>query len=543
MASSNEAQPSAPDDAVDVVAQAAGPWGRWQARQAVLLALLKLPIAWFQLSTLFLAPSHEHWCRGAADGMEGPEVEALPNVDECHSVNWDAGVAEPCRNWEYNRTVFQETIVSEWDLVCTKSDLTSVAQMILMFGVLVGNIVFGAAADRWGRRTPLLVAIVMQAAVGVITAFAPFLAVFMALRFLVAVATGGTMVVSFVICMEIVGGPWRTVVPILYQIPFSLGVFFMAGVAYYMRSWRDLQLALGLCSVPFILYYWLIPESPRWLLAVGRDQEALVILEEAARVNGRDVMDVKALLSQSKSTRRAYETRRDTGTAAPGIGGLLRTPRLRRMTMCLFLTWFVTGLVFFGFSEFQGQMGGDIFVNVAMSGLISVPGPVVCAALVRWLGRRPVVLGSLVTSSAATLLILAVPSGVLWARPLLAGISFLGLSVTFAALYLYSGELLPTVVRNVGMGASSMCARVGSMVAPFVVSRRLHGEYVPLLVLGLLPLLGAALLFPLPETMGCALPESLQDGESFRRKRAKEDLQNANYIQVPLKDVTLAEQG
>ncbi|KAE8750374.1 hypothetical protein FOCC_FOCC002933 [Frankliniella occidentalis] len=492
------------DNANDVVIQAAGPWGRWQARQAVLLALLKLPIAWFQLSTLFLAPKHPH----------------------C--------VAEPCNHWEYNRTVFQETIVSEWDLVCGKSDLTSVAQMVLMFGVLVGNIIFGAAADRWGRRTPLLVAIVVQAVMGVITAFAPFLSVFMILRFLVAVATG----------MEVVGGPWRTVVPILYQIPFSLGVFFMAGVAYYLRSWRDLQLALGLCSVPFVLYYWLIPESPRWLLAVGRDQEAIAILEEAARMNGMAEVNVKALLLQSRAARAAAgRLPRDQGAAAPVISGLLRTPRLRRMTLCLFVTWFVTGLVFFGFSEFQGQMGGDIFVNVAISGLISVPGPVLCAALVRVLGRRAVVLGSLITSSAATLLILVVPPGVLWGRPLLAGISFLGLSVTFAALYLYSGELLPTVVRNVGMGASSMCARVGSMLAPFVVSQRVHGDSVPLLVLGLLPLVGAALLFPLPETMDCVLPESLQDGENFCRRRAKEDLQNSNYIQVPLKDVTLTEEG
>ncbi|XP_026279966.2 organic cation transporter protein-like [Frankliniella occidentalis] len=543
MASPNEALASS-DNANDVVIQAAGPWGRWQARQAVLLALLKLPIAWFQLSTLFLAPKHPHWCGEATSGLEAPVIEAVPNVDECHSFNWDASVAEPCNHWEYNRTVFQETIVSEWDLVCGKSDLTSVAQMVLMFGVLVGNIIFGAAADRWGRRTPLLVAIVVQAVMGVITAFAPFLSVFMILRFLVAVATGGTMVVSFVICMEVVGGPWRTVVPILYQIPFSLGVFFMAGVAYYLRSWRDLQLALGLCSVPFVLYYWLIPESPRWLLAVGRDQEAIAILEEAARMNGMAEVNVKALLLQSRAARAAAgRLPRDQGAAAPVISGLLRTPRLRRMTLCLFVTWFVTGLVFFGFSEFQGQMGGDIFVNVAISGLISVPGPVLCAALVRVLGRRAVVLGSLITSSAATLLILVVPPGVLWGRPLLAGISFLGLSVTFAALYLYSGELLPTVVRNVGMGASSMCARVGSMLAPFVVSQRVHGDSVPLLVLGLLPLVGAALLFPLPETMDCVLPESLQDGENFCRRRAKEDLQNSNYIQVPLKDVTLTEEG
>ena len=39
----------------------------------------------------------------------------------------------------------------------------------------------------------------------------------------------------------------------------------------------------------------------------------------------------------------------------------------------------------------------------------------------------------------------------------------------FEVLYLLSSELFPTVVRNVGMGASSACARAGSMVAPYIV--------------------------------------------------------------------------
>ena len=57
-----------------------------------------------------------------------------------------------------------------------------------------------------------------------------------------------------------------------------------------------------------------------------------------------------------------------------------------------------------------------------------------------------------------------------WPRSLLAGLAVLGMSITFPALYLYSGELLPTVVRNAGLGASSMCARLGSMAAPFVLA-------------------------------------------------------------------------
>lgn len=56
-----------------------------------------------------------------------------------------------------------------------------------------------------------------------------------------------------------------------------------------MRNWYSLSLAT---SVPFILlfsYWWIIPESPRWLLSKNRIDEAEVIVQNMARVNGKIV--------------------------------------------------------------------------------------------------------------------------------------------------------------------------------------------------------------------------------------------------------------
>jgi len=63
------------------------------------------------------------------------------------------------------------------------------------------------------------------------------------------------MVTSFVLCMEIVGGKWRTIVPILYQIPFGLGNALLAVFAYLIRDWRHLHLTISVLSGLYVLMF------------------------------------------------------------------------------------------------------------------------------------------------------------------------------------------------------------------------------------------------------------------------------------------------
>ena len=44
----------------------------------------------------------------------------------------------------------------------------------------------------------------------------------------------------------------------------------------------------------------------------------------------------------------------------------------------------------------------------------------------------------------------------------------MSISGSFALIYVFSAELFPTVVRTIGVGAGSMSARIGSLVAPFI---------------------------------------------------------------------------
>ncbi|KAL5009958.1 hypothetical protein ScPMuIL_012263 [Solemya velum] len=95
-----------------------------------------------------------------------------------------------------------------------------------------------------------------------------------------------------------------------------------------------------------------------------------------------------------------------------------------------------------------------------------------------------------------------------------------GSAAAFAIIYVFSAELYPTVVRNAAMGASSCCARVGSMIAPYITAAGddiggPEGKAMPLLIFGSASILAGVVSLWLPETLNQKLPETMEDGEQF----------------------------
>jgi len=96
---------------------------------------------------------------------------------------------------------------------------------------------------------------------------------------------------------------------------------------------------------------------------VGREKEALRILEGAARRNGREVTAIKELIQRLRPDREAQNSDKKTTLA-----DLLRTPNLRRKSLALFFTWFLAGLIFYGFSQSLSNIAGNIFATSIIAG-------------------------------------------------------------------------------------------------------------------------------------------------------------------------------
>lgn len=124
----------------------------------------------------------------------------------------------------------------------------------------------------------------IQVVAGISAAFIPEFWTFTFVRLLVGMSVGGTMVTGFVIIMESVGTQNRDVISAMYQVPFNFGHMLLPVFGYFLRDFSNFQLGISVTAIILLSYFILIPESPRWLVAVKRTDEAIITLQRIAKM-------------------------------------------------------------------------------------------------------------------------------------------------------------------------------------------------------------------------------------------------------------------
>ena len=104
-------------------------------------------------------------------------------------------------------------------------------------------------------------------------------------------------------------------------------------------------------------------------------------------------------------------------------------------------------------------------------------------------------------------------------KAVLAQLGKFAITGSFAMVYVYAAEVFPTLVRNMGIGSSSMCARVGNILAPYIgreVGRT--SPTISITIFGVTSVLAGLLVLLLPETRNTRLPDTMEEGEQFVSK-------------------------
>lgn len=92
------------------------------------------------------------------------------------------------------------------------------------------------------------------------------------------------MVIGFVIIMEFIGPEYRELLSALYQVPFNVGHMLVPVAGYLVRDYINFQLLISTPEIIYLMYFFLLPETPRWLIAMKKTERAIKVLEKVAKV-------------------------------------------------------------------------------------------------------------------------------------------------------------------------------------------------------------------------------------------------------------------
>ncbi|XP_041808603.1 solute carrier family 22 member 6 [Chelmon rostratus] len=412
--------------------------------------------------------------------------------------------------WTFDSSEFFATTVSEWELVCSLRPLKQMIQTIYMGGVLTGAIVYGGLSDRFGRRSVLIWSYLQLGVLGCSSALSPSYTAYCVFRFLSGMAVSGIILNGVSLKVEWIPTRERTLVGTLTSFFFTFGQMILAGLAYWLRDWRKLQVAVCAPQFLFFAYSWWYSESARWLVLNGRSDEALKNLHRVARINGKsEIIDKLTLEVLHSHMKKEIESSRSSFTAYD----LLRTRGMRRISICLIAVWFSTSFAYYGLAMDLQKFGVSIYVIQIIFGTVDFPAKLLALGMLSYLGRRVSQATCLFLSALIIFANIFVPTDMQTIRTTLACLGKGFTSASFTVVYLYTGELYPTVIRQTGMGFVSTMARVGSMAAPAVLILDEVLPALPSVVYGGAAVLAGCFACFLPETLNIPLPDTIEDVE------------------------------
>lgn len=160
----------------------------------------------------------------------------------------------------------------------------------LALGAIIGCVIAGAMADKYGRKKGLLLASAIFGISSLAMAIAPDRNIFIAFRFVAGIGVGMASMLSPMYIAEVAPAHLRGRMVAINQLTIVTGILVTNLVNYTLRNqgpdaWRWM---FGLGVIPSLLFFigalWL-PESPRWLIKVGRSADARTVLN---RIGGTD---------------------------------------------------------------------------------------------------------------------------------------------------------------------------------------------------------------------------------------------------------------
>ena len=350
-------------------------------------------------------------------------------------------------------------------------------------GLVVASLLLGAAAgagsagplsDRLGRRNLILIAAVIFSIGAIGAGLAPGVGTLVLFRVVLGLAVGAAALIVPLYLSEIAPTEIRGAISSLNQLMITVGIllaFIVNALLANSEAWRWM---LGLAVVPSVVLFigmYFMPETPRWLVSRGREDEARDVL-----MRSRSEQEAENEIREIKEVEREEE------------GGLqeLLAPWVRpALIVAIGLAVFqqivgINTIIYYAPTTLKNVGYGDaaaIYANLII-GAINVVMTLIAIRFIDRVGRKPLLLGGLVgmvvslTVLGLSTLLLSEPSSPTDAVAIITLLCLAGFIISFAAtwgptVWVVLPEVLPLRIRGTAMGVAIFL----HWIANFVVSQ------------------------------------------------------------------------
>ncbi|TYR80057.1 MFS transporter [Priestia megaterium] len=321
----------------------------------------------------------------------------------------------------------------EWNLSPTEMSWIGSVNSI---GMAIGALLFGLLADRIGRKSVFIITLVLFSVASGLSALTTTLATFLILRFIIGMGLGGELPVASTLVSETVAPEKRGKIVVLLESFWAFGWLAAALISYFVIPTYGWQVALLLTALPAFYAIYLrikLPDSPKFVAATNANKPSM--MKNIKQVWGKEY---------------------------------------RQQTIMLWILWFCVVFSYYGMflwlpsvMVIKGFSLIKSFEYVLIMTLAQLPGYYTAAWFIERKGRKFVLvtylLGTAVSAylfGTAESLALLLTAGML--------LSFFNLGA-WGALYAYTPEQYPTVIRGTGAGMAASFGRIGGILGPLLV--------------------------------------------------------------------------
>eukprot|EP00435_Cladocopium_sp_Y103_P057412 s615_g19.t1 len=405
-----------------------------------------------------------------------------------------------------------EVLRCDWGLTSYEESLITSA---VFAGMVVGAPVWGWIADHHGRRRSFILSSMVITIFGFATALSQGFWSLVAMRGMVGIGVAG-LPVGFDILAEALPSESRGVFLMYIEYFWTLGSIWVNLIAWGMLERYGWQVFTAMAALPTLIASvagaLMLPESPRWLVDMDREDEAARIVVKWAKDNGEPMKSL-------------YLKKVDTHTENVSALDLCRRSALRWKTFAHGVVWFGFGIGYYGVVMLLPRIfkthptGPQPLCNLSfdnqdlvIASSMEIVGVLIATFTIDNPGRVPTQGFAYIMTGICSLMLGFRELGSVFLI-VVASLGRCAAMLACCATWVQCPELFPTTVRGEAHALMNLLSKIGAFLAPFVISDMFTQVQCGSMMCAI-SLIAAAFAFSLPETAGEELSAASEVAET-----------------------------